>query len=71
MKEHFYSYLDGFNKVTVIYPKDQLSQKTAKTFHVLVENTEIELKIKETIDIGSEIKFVCSLPESLELNVGY
>ena len=71
MKEHFYSYLDGFNKVTVIYPKEQLTFINQKAFHVLVENTEVELNIREVIDIGKEIKYVCTLPESLELNVGY
>jgi pullulanase len=71
MKEQFYSYLDGFNRVTVIYPKEHLSNVNLKKFYVLDEDTKIELTIKETIDLGREIKFICSLPESLSLNIEY
>ena len=71
MKQHFYSYLDGFNRVTVIYPKEYLTNVNLKKFFVLIEDNAIELSIKETIDLGREIKFICMLPESLSLNIEY
>jgi pullulanase len=71
MKEHFYSYLDGFNRVTVIYPKEYLTNINLKKFFVLIEENAIELSIKETHDLGREIKYICMLPESLSLNIEY
>ena len=47
MKEHFYSYLDGFNRVTVIYPKEHLTNVNSKKFYVLIEENAIELSIKD------------------------
>ena len=37
MKNDFYSYLDGFNKITIIYPKEKLVNKNNKRFYTLVE----------------------------------
>jgi len=71
MKEQFYSYLDGFNRITVIYPKEHLSNISLKHFYVIIEDNLVELSIKETIDLGREVKFVCSLPDSLSLNIEY
>ena len=71
MKSDFYSYLDGFNRITIIYPKEKLVDKNNKRFYTLVEHESIELTIKETVDLGKEIKYICSLPESLHLNIEY
>ena len=71
MKSDFYSYLDGFNRITVIYPKEKLVNKNNKVFHTIVEHERIELQIKEIHDLGREVKYICSLPESLHLNVEY
>ena len=71
MKNDFYSYLDGFNKITVIYPKEKLINKNNKKFYTLVEHEQIELTIKEVLDLGREVKYICSLPESLHLNIEY
>ena len=71
MKNDFYSYLDGFNKITIIYPKEKLVNKNNKRFYTLVERESLELTIKETHDLGREIKYICSIPESLHLNIAY
>ena len=71
MKNDFYSYLDGFNRVTIIYPKDRLFNKHNKNFYMLVEHEKIELSIKEMYDLGREVKYICVIPESLHLNVEY
>lgn len=71
MKSDFYSYLDGFNKVTIIYPKEKLSNKASKKFTILVEYETLELTIKEIHDLGREVKYICTIPESLQLNVSY
>ena len=69
MKSDFYSYLDGFNKITIIYPKEKLVNKNNKRFYTLVEHEALELTIKEMHDLGREIKYICSIPESLHLNI--
>lgn len=71
MRNDFYSYLDGFNRITIIYPKDKLVNKNNKNFFALVEHEKIELTIKDIHDLGKEVKYVCSLPESLHLNIEY
>ena len=71
MKNDFYSYLDGFNKITIIYPKEKLVNKNNKRFYTLVERESLELTIKETHDLGKEVKYICSIPESLHLNIAY
>ena len=71
MKENFYSYLDGFNRVTIIYPKKRGYNTKQKSFFVLVEDAMLELSITETIDLGQEMKYCCLLPESLALNIEY
>ena len=71
MKSDFYSYLDGFNRITIIYPKEKLVNKNNKCFYTIVEHDKIDLTIKEVHDLGKEVKYVCSLPESLHLNIEY
>ena len=71
MKNDFYSYLDGFNKITVIYPKEKLVNKNNKSFYTLVEHNKLELSIKEVHDLGREVKYICTIPESLHLNIEY
>ena len=62
MKNDFYSYLDGFNKITIIYPKEKLVNKNNKRFYTLVEHESLELTIKEINDLGREVKYICSIP---------
>ena len=71
MKENFYSYLDGFNRITVIYPKKRGSKVSNKKFYVLIEDAMLDLTITDTIDLGNEMKYCCILPESVALNVEY
>lgn len=71
MKDNFYSYLDSFNRVTIIYPKKNLGKNKDKSFFVLVEDEMFSLSINEVNDLGKEIKYTCSLPESLALNIEY
>ena len=71
MKSDFYSYLDGFNRITIIYPKERLVNKNNKRFYTLIEHEALELLIKEVHDLGGEIKYICSIPESLHLNIEY
>lgn len=71
MKDKFYSYLDGFNRVTIIYPKKNLKNANEKAFYVLVEDEMFALNIMDATDLGNEMKYNCSLPESLSLNIEY
>ena len=71
MKSDFYSYFDGFNRITIIYPKEKLVNKNNKSFYTIVDHVKIDLTLKEVLDLGKDVKYVCSLPESLHLNIEY
>lgn len=69
MKNDFFSYLDGFNLITVIVPKKV--DNPNKVFQLDAENESIPLVIKEIIPIGRETKYLCEFNETIELNKAY
>lgn len=69
MKSDFFSYLDGFNQVTIIIPGQFDHSK--KSFTLESEYQKIQLTIKEVESLGHEIKFICEIDESISLNTDY
>lgn len=69
MKNDFYSYLDGFNEITIIVP-NSISQ-TNKKFHLEAENFTTELVVNKINSIGEETKYQCSIDDTIELNLSY
>lgn len=69
MKNDFFSYLDGFNLISVIVPKQ--IDKPNKTFQLDAENESIPLIIKEVVSLGRETKYICEFNETIELNQAY
>ena len=51
MKNDFYSYLDGFNEITLIVPNS--IYKDHKRFHLEAENFTTELIIYAIIPLGN------------------
>ncbi len=69
MKNDFFSYLDGFDEITLIVPKK--IDKENKTFQLLGENFVTPLLISEVISIGRETKYVCKINDTIFLNKAY
>ncbi len=69
MKSDFFSYLDGFNLITILVPAQ--TDHTKKTFTLESEYQKIQLMIKEVESLGHEIKFTCEIDESITLNTDY
>ena len=57
MKSDFYSYLDGFNRITIIYPKEKLVNKNNKSFYTLVEHDKIVVESDPLEATASTLKF--------------
>ncbi|QVK18713.1 type I pullulanase [Mycoplasmatota bacterium] len=70
MNHLFNAYLDDFNKVTIILPKNYF-QGRSRSFILIHENEEIDLFIEQVIDIGDYNKYICLLPTFVELGVLY
>lgn len=69
MKNDFYSYLDGFNEITLIVPNVIYNEN--KKFRLEAENFTAELIIQAIIPIGEETKYQCSIDDTVELNESY
>lgn len=69
MKNDFFSYLDGFNEITIIMPIRLENEN--KQFELEGENFSTSLIIEEIISIGDEIKYVCSVDDTIYLNESY
>lgn len=63
MKNDFFSYLDGFNLISVIVPKQ--IDKPNKTFQLDAENESIPLIIKEVVSLGEKPNISVSLMKRL------
>ncbi len=69
MKNDFFSYLDGFNQITIIVP-NAINQDN-KTFQLEAENFSTDLKVLEIIPIGRETKYLVEVNETIFLNQSY
>ena len=69
MKNYFFSYLDGFNEITIIVP-NQL-QNENKKFQLEGENFSVSLIIQEIISLGAETKYICTADDTIHLNKSY
>ena len=69
MNNEFYSYLDGFDTITLIIPKS-IHDINAK-YYLLGNGEEIDLIIKERYDLGNEEKVVVSFDAYLKLELSY
>ena len=69
MKNDFYSYLDGFNEITLIVPNNLYGEN--KTFTLEGENFSTSLVIYEITLIGDETKYRCGIDDTLYLNKSY
>ncbi len=70
MNHLFNAYIDDFNKITILLPKNYFNGRS-KSFTLYYENDEIELFIEQVIDIGDFIKYICLLPAFIELGILY
>lgn len=69
MKNDFFSYLDGFNEITLIVP-NELNNKNKK-FQLEGENLSSPLVILEIINLSTETKYVCRINDTIILNECY
>lgn len=69
MKNDFYSYLDGFNEITLIVP-NKINNKNKK-FHLEAENFTAELIIYDISNLGDETKYQCGIDDTIQLNQSY
>jgi len=66
----FNAYLDEFNKITILLPKNYFNGHSSH-FSLIRNEEDVELYIEKTIDIGHYIKYLCLVPTFLELGVLY
>lgn len=71
MKEKFKSYLDSFNRITIIYPKKEVVDPKEKKFYLLIEDEMLAIEVTGIFELEKDYKFSCLLPESIALNVEY
>ena len=69
MNNEFYSYLDGFDTITLIIPKS-IYDENAK-YSLIGDGEVIDLTIKERYDLGNEEKIVVSFDAYLKLELSY
>ncbi len=69
MKNNFFSYLDGFNLITIIVPNK--TNQLNKSFKLEAENVSIPLRIIQTYALGDETKYICEVNETIFLNESY
>jgi len=70
MNHLYYAYLDDFNKVTILLPKNYFHGKS-HFFTLSNDHEEIDLYIEQMMDIGDYIKYICLLPTFVELGILY
>ncbi len=70
MKNKFYSYIDGFNKITIIVP---YSYRTSQVTHFVISSgiDKDELIINSIENLEHEKKYNCSILEGINLNKDY
>ena len=71
MKNKFYSYLDSFNRITIIYPKKLVSDPKEKRFYLLLEEELLTMEVTNIYELEHDYKFSCLLSESIALNIEY
>ena len=69
MKSDFFSYLDGFNLITIIVPKPLDNDHKKFTLESGVQ--KISLNITKMQSIGAETKYTCAINDSIFLNQNY
>lgn len=69
MKNNFYSYLDGFNLITIILPKKLNNE--SKSFTLKGLNYLILLTIISVEELHNEIKYSCEINDNIILNESY
>lgn len=69
MKSEFFSYLDGFNLITIIVPNR--FNRANKSFDLISENETIPLTIIKVESLGSETKYTTEINETIQLNESY
>lgn len=70
MKNKFYSYIDGFNVITVIVPFSYRSSEVKK-FSLFSGDEKIDLQIKKVENLWNEKKYTLSVSETIQLNRDY
>lgn len=69
INRRFQAFLDKMNEIAVIMPKEFDSEN--KTFFIKIDQNHEALSIVEKIDIGKQIKYVCSLSNPLSFGKTY
>lgn len=69
MKNDFYSYLDSFNKITIIINHELCNQD--KTFCILRDDYADSLIIEGCEALGPNLKYTCRVSETVMLNIEY
>ena len=69
MKSEFFSYLDGFNLITIIVPNRY--NGTHKSFSLVSENETVPLTIMKVESLGLETKYTTEVNETIQLNESY
>ena len=69
MNNSFYSYLDSFDSITLIIPKDIYNFDS--TYSLIGNNEIIDLQIKDRFDLGNEEKIITTFDAYLKLEIPY
>ena len=69
MKQSFYAYLDDFDQVTIIVPKDVYHPNT--TYFIQGQDEVFNLNIKEVTSIGAEEKLIATFDGYIDLSKIY
>lgn len=69
MKSDFFSYLDGFNLITILVPRT--FDNDHKKFTLENEFQKISLTIIKSQNLGVETKYSCSINDTIYLNQNY
>ncbi|MGD9909164.1 MAG: type I pullulanase [Candidatus Izemoplasmatales bacterium] len=65
----FYPYLDNFDELTIIVPLKHYRDNN--TYKLLGNDEEIELKVFQKVNLGSEVKLICSFDAYIDLGKKY
>ena len=61
----FYCYLDHFNEVTIIVPMK--NYRDNNHYRLIGDDEEIEITVREKINLGAEVKLICSFDAYIHL----
>lgn len=70
MKNKFYSYIDGFDRITIIVPH-KYRTTVVKKFLISSGLDRDEVIINSVENLGNEKKYICSITEAINLNKDY